>query len=90
MTYLVLIPLVIFAAGAVMGLAALLTHGLTARQAMRRARAEDLPGMLESSNKTLVSLTKALKAPARRLPLPPAPAENPASTTEPGGEGAAL
>ncbi|MFV8133219.1 hypothetical protein [Streptomyces syringium] len=47
-------------------LVAMMVYGRIAGQAMRRARAEDLPRMLDSSGRTLVGLLGSLRMRVRR------------------------
>ncbi|MET9646267.1 hypothetical protein [Streptomyces syringium] len=47
-------------------LVAIMIHGRIAGQAVRRARAEDLPRMLEASGRTLVGLLSAFRMRVRQ------------------------
>ncbi|MFD9630045.1 hypothetical protein [Streptomyces violascens] len=67
MTKAVLIALAALIALTLVCLIAMLVHGRIAGQAIRRARAEDLPQMLETSGRTLVDLFGSLRRKARRL-----------------------
>ncbi|MFC8285732.1 MULTISPECIES: hypothetical protein [Streptomyces] len=67
MTEAVLIALAALIALTVVCLIGLLVHGRIAGQAMRRARTEDLPQMLEASGHTLVDLFSSLRFRTRRM-----------------------
>ncbi|GAA0454488.1 hypothetical protein GCM10010361_18200 [Streptomyces olivaceiscleroticus] len=63
---------VLFLAAAGVCCLAIVSHRRITEQAMDRARPEDVPGMLETSGRTLTNLLGSLKLWARRV-LPGAP-----------------
>ncbi|MGA5270304.1 hypothetical protein [Streptomyces lydicamycinicus] len=67
MTEAVLIALAALIALMFVCLIAMLVHGRIAGQAIRRARTEDLPRMLETSGHTLVGLFSSLRLRARQM-----------------------
>ncbi|MFG2097275.1 hypothetical protein [Streptomyces sp. NPDC048612] len=68
---LVLLAVLVLAVAGVCCLA-IVSHRRIAEQAMDRARPEDVPGMLETSGRTLADLLDSLKVWVRRV-LPGAP-----------------
>ncbi|MFF4157001.1 hypothetical protein [Streptomyces sp. NPDC001678] len=63
----VLIALLALVALTLVWLVTVLVHGRIAEQAIRRARLEDLPQMLETSSRTLISMCSSLRFRVRQV-----------------------